>query len=45
MGGPPAWGVGEGLTIPQREKSSLVRHVTQGLGRILWNDLGNGKWL
>jgi len=24
----------------------LLRNVTQGLGRIIWNDLGkgNGKW-
>jgi hypothetical protein len=47
-GGPPAWGgLGGGLTTPHRKRSSLLRNVTQGLrlGRILLNDLGNGKWI
>jgi hypothetical protein len=30
VGGPPAWGLGEGLTAPYRKKQ-LVRNVTQDL--------------
>jgi len=38
--------VGEGLTTHHR-KNSLFRNVTRGRGfrRILWNDVGNGKWM
>jgi len=44
--GSPVWGLGEGLTPPHRRKNSLLlRNVTQGLGRILWSDLDNGKWI
>jgi hypothetical protein len=47
MGGPPAWGLGEGLTTPRRKITSSLRNATEGLGtlRILWNGLGNGKWI
>jgi hypothetical protein len=45
-GGLPAWGMSEGLTTPFHKEISL-RNVTWGLeiGQILWNDLGNGKWI
>jgi hypothetical protein len=40
--GPPAWGLGVGLTNTHRKKVSLLRNITKGLGhgRIIWtNDL------
>jgi hypothetical protein len=45
-GGPPVWGLVEGLTTPCRKKTSLLQNVSQGLRivHILWNDLGNWKW-
>jgi len=43
----PAWWVGEELTISHLEKTNFSQNVIQGLGfgSILWNDLGNGKWI
>jgi hypothetical protein len=34
-GGPPAWGLGRGLTTPHRKKKkrNMLRNVTKGLGR------------
>jgi len=42
-GGPPACGLGVGLTTPHRKKSNALRNVSKGLGPvlILWNDLSN----
>jgi hypothetical protein len=39
------WGLSEGLKLRTVKKNSLLRNVTQGfgIGRILWDDLGNGK--
>jgi hypothetical protein len=39
-GGPPAWGLGAGLTNPHRKTSNLLRNVVESLGpgRILWHD-------
>jgi hypothetical protein len=35
-----------GLTIPLRKKTSMLRNVTRGcgIGRVIWDDLSNGKW-
>jgi hypothetical protein len=33
-GDPPAWVLGKGLTTPRLKKNSLLRNVTQGLGRV-----------
>jgi hypothetical protein len=46
-GGPPAWGLGGGLTTLHRKESNTLRNVTKGLGigRILWKDLRHGKWI
>jgi hypothetical protein len=40
-------GVGREANNTSPVKSSLLRNGTQilGLGLILWNDLGSGKWL
>jgi hypothetical protein len=41
-GGPPAWGLGVGLTTPQHKKIDMLRNIymSLGLARILWiNDL------
>jgi hypothetical protein len=37
-GGPPAWGLGGGLTTPHRKSTNLLRIILQSLGpgRILW---------
>jgi hypothetical protein len=45
-GDPTTWGLGDGLTTPVRKRTAMLRNITQGLGlgRILWNDLSNGKW-
>jgi hypothetical protein len=42
MGGPTDWEFGEGLKVLHRQKPSLIRNVTQGLGiaRILWGYVG-----
>jgi len=39
-------GVGRGNKNSSPWKSSPLRNITQDLriGRILWNDIGNGKW-
>jgi hypothetical protein len=44
MGGPATW-LDEGLTT--HPKNRLLRSVVQGvgIGRMVWNDLGNGKWI
>jgi hypothetical protein len=45
-GGPPAWGLGVGLTTPHRKKNSL-RKATQSLGPgwiLLMNNLSEGIW-
>jgi hypothetical protein len=42
MDGPPAWGLGVGLTTPARKIIRLLRKITRSLvpGRIPWiNDL------
>jgi len=47
-GGPPALGLGEGLTTPHwKKKNSLLQNITQDLrfGWILWNNLGNRKFV
>jgi hypothetical protein len=45
-GGPPALGLGEGLTTTHRENVSLLRNIhTQSLGHglILWYELSNER--
>jgi hypothetical protein len=44
-GGPPAWVLGVGLTIPHRKNFLLLRNVLKRLGPelILWHGLSNGK--
>jgi hypothetical protein len=39
------WAFDEGLAITTRKKRNKLLNVKQGLetGRILWNDVGNGK--
>jgi len=41
---PPDWELGEGLTTLHIKKIRMLRTVTQcvGIGRIFWNDKGNG---
>jgi hypothetical protein len=38
--------LGEGLTTSERKKTTCYKMLTQepGTGRLLWNDLDNGKW-
>ena len=36
-GGPPAWGLVEGLTTPHRKKRLLrILQISLGIGQILW---------
>jgi hypothetical protein len=44
--GPPAWGLGGGLTILPRKTQYLLRIITHslGTGRITWHNLSTGKW-
>jgi hypothetical protein len=39
-GGPPAWGLGVGLTTPHHKKTSLLRknHISLRYGRIPWKN-------
>jgi hypothetical protein len=41
VGGPPAWGMGGGLTTLPRKPQYLLRNTTHSLrtGRIIWHDL------
>ena len=42
-GGPPAWGLGEVLTTPQRKKLSILRNVQRSRG--IWSSVeGNRLW-
>jgi hypothetical protein len=47
VGGPLSLALDEWRTNPHHKKKKLLQNVTQGLGTgwILWNDLGNGKWI
>jgi len=42
-----SWGLDKELTIPHHKKLARYEMFTQGLwlGQILWNYLGNGKWM
>jgi hypothetical protein len=46
VGGPPAWGLGGGLTTLPRETQYLLRITMHslGAGRITWHNLCTGKW-
>jgi hypothetical protein len=46
VGGPPAWGLGGGLTNLPRKTQCLLRITTHslGTGRITWHNLSTGKW-
>jgi hypothetical protein len=46
VGGPPAWGLGGGLTTLPRKTQYLLRITTHslGTGRITWRNLSTGKW-
>jgi hypothetical protein len=45
-GCPPAWVLGEELTAHRRRKAACYEMLHGfGLGRMPWNDLGNGKWV
>jgi hypothetical protein len=37
--------VRQGVNNSTPKKIRLLRNVTRGLRRILWNDLGNGEWM
>jgi hypothetical protein len=46
-GGPPAWGLGVGLTTLHGKQTFLLGKIKQSLGpgRILWiNDPSDGIW-
>jgi hypothetical protein len=47
VGGPPAWGLGGGLTTLPRKTQYLLRTTTHslGTGRITWHNLSTGKWI
>jgi hypothetical protein len=46
VGGPPAWGLGGGLTTLPRKSQYLLRITKHslGTGRITWHNLSTGKW-
>lgn len=35
----------ERITLPQCQSQHVIRNVTQVLGRIIWKDLRDGKWI
>jgi len=44
-GDPPAWGLGEGLTIPHRKKNTSYKILHRVSDLDFLERLGNGKWL